>query len=302
MNISILSILLGLGWKCLLNWALVFLQRSHICRSFLGVFSVSLAVVDTALTLIFTIIHIHSDGHLVLLDMQLTRYHMCLLVQILGHVYSALQWPVVVMASLEHFYTISLQPAASWTKWMVCSLVTILLWNLCTLYIFLWSDFIPVLEDVSHQQMHQCWVSHATEIPQVVSLLFLTLGCAALHAVRSTRLLKNHPLKDQITDQSRSHSRRRFVYQVLRIFLNTWALLLIFLAVLLLLPVGIPSYLGLNVAWLCFLNSFLIAGCVFTYKDETGDIVLPWIPLSYAVGNNLNLLFTLYIFFYILEY
>ncbi|XP_071348741.1 probable G-protein coupled receptor 160 [Trachinotus anak] len=259
MNISIPSILLGLGWKCLLNWALVFLQRNHICRSFLGVFSVSLAVVETVLTLIFTTIHIHSDGHLLLLGLQLTRYHTCLLVQILGQVYSALQWPVAVVASLEHFCTISLRAAASRAKWVICLLVTILLWYLAALYVFLLSDFIPVLEDMSHHQMHQCWVFHTTEILQIVTLLSLTLGCVALHAVCSTRLLKNHPLKDQIKDQSRTHSRGSVVCQVLHIFLNTWALLLIFLAVLVLLPVGIPSYLGLNVAWLCFLNSFLIA-------------------------------------------
>lgn len=36
--------------------------------------------------------------------MLLTRYHVCVLVQILGQVYSALQWPVVVLAGLDHFF------------------------------------------------------------------------------------------------------------------------------------------------------------------------------------------------------
>ncbi|XP_040911827.1 probable G-protein coupled receptor 160 [Toxotes jaculatrix] len=259
MNISIPSILLSLGGKCLLNWALVFLQRKHIWRSFVGVFSVSLAIVDTALTLIFTTIHFHIGGHLFLLDLQLTRYHICLVVQILGQVYSALQWPVVVIASFDYFYTIFLQPAASKAKWIGRSFVTILLWCLASFYIFLLSEFVPVLEDVSHHQIHQCWVFHTTQILQVVTLLSLTLSCAALHAVCTTPSIQNPQLKDQITDQSKTHSRRSVVCQVLHIFLNTWALLLIFLAVLLLLPVGIPSYLGLNVAWLCFLNSFVIA-------------------------------------------
>uniref|UniRef100_A0A4W6E8F9 G protein-coupled receptor 160 n=1 Tax=Lates calcarifer TaxID=8187 RepID=A0A4W6E8F9_LATCA len=255
MNISISCILLGLGVKCLLNWALVFLQRNHICRSFMGVFSVSLAVVDTALTLVFAAIHIHSDGHFFLLGLEVTRYHTCLLVQIFGQVYGALQWPVVVVAGLDHLCTISLQPAAFRAKWIVRSFVTVLLWNLAALYVFMLSDFIPVLEDVSHYQIRHCWVFHTTQILQVVTLLSLTLGYATLHANLSTRLVKNPPQEDQ----RGTHPRRSFVCQVLRILLNTWALFLIFPAALLLLPVGIPSYLGLNVAWLCFLNSFLIA-------------------------------------------
>ncbi|XP_049889194.1 probable G-protein coupled receptor 160 [Epinephelus moara] len=262
MNISISSILLSLGGKCLLNWSMVFLQRNHICKSFLGVFSVYLAVADTLLTLSVTTFHFHADGYVLLLGFKLTRYHVCLLVQILGQVYSALQWPVVVVAGLDHYFTISqrLQPNTARARRVVCLFVTCLLWYLTALYVFLLSDFIPVMEDVSYNLIHQCWVFHTSQILQVTIFLLLALGCAALHAGRSAHLLKNPPLRDQITDHSRAHSRRSVVHQALRIFLDTWALFLaIFLAVLLLLPVGIPAYLGLNVAWLCFLNSLLIA-------------------------------------------
>ncbi|XP_060939747.1 probable G-protein coupled receptor 160 [Limanda limanda] len=258
MNISILSILLGLAGKCLINWALVFRQRSHICRSFVGVFSVSLSVVDTAVTLIFATIHIHTDGPLFFLGLQLTRYHTCLLVQILGQVESLLQWPVVLVASLDHFCTVSLPATSSGVKGIVHSFVTVLLWTLTVLYVFLLSDFNPVLEDLAYHQINQCWVFHTPQILQVVTLLSLTLACSVLHAVCSSTLLENPPEKNQITNQSRTPTRGNIVCQVLSIFLSTWAPLLIFLAVFLLLPVGIPSYLGLNVAWLCFLNSFLI--------------------------------------------
>ncbi|XP_078120303.1 putative G-protein coupled receptor 160 [Sander vitreus] len=260
MNISIPSILLGLGGKCLLNWALVFLQRNHICKSFLGVFSVSLAVVDSIVTLSVTTLHVYADDYALLLGLKLTRYHVCLLVQILGQVYSALQWPVVVVAGLDHFFTVTrrLQPTTARARGIVCLFVTGFLWYLTALYIFVLSDFSPAMEDVSHYQIHQCWVFHTTQIMQVAMFLLLTLGCAALHAGCSTRLLKNPPLRDQITDESRAHSKRNVVHQALHIFLNTWALFLGFLAALLLLPVGMPAYLGLNIAWLCFLNSLLI--------------------------------------------
>uniref|UniRef100_UPI0037E70440 probable G-protein coupled receptor 160 n=1 Tax=Semicossyphus pulcher TaxID=241346 RepID=UPI0037E70440 len=256
MNISIPSILLSLGGKCLLNWTLVFIQRKHICKSFMGVFSVSLAVVDTILALFVTTIHLHTDGYIILLGLKLTRFHVCLLVQIVGQVYSSLQWPVVVLAGLDHFctHTRRLQPCTSRTRWVVCLFVTSLLWNLAALYVFLLSDFSPVLEDVPYNQIQRCWVFHTSQILQVAMLLLLTLGCAALYAGCHTRLSK-----DQITHQRCCLPEKDVVYQAIHIFLNTWALFLFLLAVLLLVPVGIPTYLDLNVAWLCFLNSLLIA-------------------------------------------
>lgn len=263
MYVSITSVLLGLGGKCLLNWTLVFLQKNHISRSLLGVFSVSLAVVDTALTLTVTAIHIRSDTYIVLLGLQLTRYHICLLVQILGQVYKVVQWPVVVMAGLDHFCTVTQRRQVTnlRAKLIFNSLVTCFMWYAAALYVFLLSDFRPVLEDVSHHQMHRCWVLDTSQILIIATPLLLTLGCAALRAGRPLVLLKYPPppSEDQIKDQSQTHHRRGFVHQALHIFLNTWTLFLVCLAVLLLLPLGIPTYLDLNVAWLCFLNSLLIA-------------------------------------------
>ncbi|TNN58041.1 putative G-protein coupled receptor 160 [Liparis tanakae] len=261
MNISIPSILLGLGGKCLLNWALVILQRHDICKSLLGVFSVSLAVVDTILTLFFTALYLHADGFVFLLGLKLTRYHVCLLVQILGEVYNALQWPVAVAAGCDHFFTVArrLHAIPGRTRFIVCLLVTGVLWYVTVLYVFLLSDFRPVMEDVSHAEIYQCWIVHTTQILQIAMVLLLSLGCAVLHAGFSTRFLKNPPLRDQVTEQSRARSRRDAVHRAVFTFLNTWAPFLCFLALLLLAPVGIPAYLGLNSAWLGFLNSFLIA-------------------------------------------
>lgn len=255
MNISILSLQLGLGGKCLLDWALVFLQRNHILGSFLGVFSVSLAVADTALTLSVTTVHINGDGSVWLLGLRMTRHHICLLVQILGRVYDALQWPVVALAGLDHLLTITqrVKPSCGRVRWFIYLLITTLLWHLAAVYVFLLSDFTPVLEDVSHLQIYQCWIARTSHILQVVTLLLLTLGCFIVQSRSRTKLLHNTALKDQ----SGAHSRRSVVYQAAQTFLTTWALFLLLLAVLL--PVGIPAHLGMNAAWICFLNSLLIA-------------------------------------------
>ncbi|CAJ1072698.1 probable G-protein coupled receptor 160 [Xyrichtys novacula] len=256
MIISISFILLSLGVKCLLNWVLVFVQRSHICQSFLGVFSVTQAVIDTALTLFVAVIYLQTHGYVILLGFKLTRFHVCLLVQILGQVYSNLHWPVIILAGLDHLCTLTqrLQITVAKARWPVCLFVTSLLWYLTAFYVFLLSDFNPVLEDVPYNQIQQCWVFHTSEILQVIMLLLLSLGSAVLHAGCSTRLLK-----DQSSNQTTKLSRKSVVYKAIHIFLRTWALFLFVLTVLSLLPVGIPAYLGLNVAWLSFLNSMLIA-------------------------------------------
>uniref|UniRef100_A0AAV2JXV2 Uncharacterized protein n=1 Tax=Knipowitschia caucasica TaxID=637954 RepID=A0AAV2JXV2_KNICA len=61
MSVPVPSLLLGLGGKCILNWALVFLQRDHIWSSFICVFSLSVSVIDTILTILVTSIHLLQD-------------------------------------------------------------------------------------------------------------------------------------------------------------------------------------------------------------------------------------------------
>ncbi|XP_041848374.1 probable G-protein coupled receptor 160 [Melanotaenia boesemani] len=265
MFISITSILLALGGKCLLNWVLVFFQKQHASRSFLGVFSVFLAVVDAALTLTVTTIHICSDEVIIVLGYLLTSYHICLLIQIMGQVHRVLHWPVAVIAALDHFCTVTqrLDAATHRAKWLVYLSVTFFLWCLAAFYIFLLSDFIPILENVTYHHIDRCWVFPSSQILHIALLLLIILGCTALHAGRPVMLRHqlpslNNPQKKLTVDQSQTHSRRRFVSQALCRFLHTWTFFLVFLAVLLLLPMGIPSYLDLNVAWLCFLNSLLI--------------------------------------------
>ncbi|KAM6918685.1 putative G-protein coupled receptor 160 [Xenentodon cancila] len=280
MFIYITSILLGLGGKCLLNWVLVLLQK-NIYTSFLGIFSISLTLVDGAMTLILTTMHILGDGYVVFFGYLLTRYHVCFLVQIVGEIQGVLQWPVVVMAALDHFCsaTQSATHAATFkSKWILYAFVTVFLWSLSILYTFLWSDFIPVIEDISHHQMNTCWVMYSPQTLQITLVLLLTLGCAALCVRRPLVRRCFYPSPDQ----NQTCCRRSFVQQVLCTFFHSWTLFLVYLAFLFLVVVGIPSHLELNVAWLCFLNSLLVAvvsrvyGCVHpTLQPSSGLVALP---------------------------
>lgn len=277
MNSSVPSVLLGLGGKCLLSWALIFLQRRHIFGSFLGVFTISLAAVDTALALSFTAVNILCDGSGWLQGLRINRYHICLLVQILGRICDVLHWPTVAFAGLDHLLTVTQRVWASSARArrLAYLLVASLHWCLAIFYVFLWSDFIPVMEDVSPHQIHQCWVTQTSQVLYIVAFLLLTLGCFALDSWCRTKAFKSALLQEQIASRGGGHSRRHLIHQAIETFFTKWIPFLLLVVVLQLLPVGMPAYLSMNAAWICFLNSFLIAVVVCGVCPAKDFVCLP---------------------------
>ena len=260
MDISVPSILLGLGGKSLLNWTLVLLQKKHMFWSFLGVFSCSLALVDSLLTLSLSVLHLQGD--VCVLGVRLTRHHVCLLVQIFSYTYNALTWPVVIASALDHFWILLPGPTSVSRGRRLCYITaTCLLWTLVLLYVFLVSGFRPVFGNEPHHLLHQCWVLSSTQMPQVAMVLFLTIMGAALHVLTGLPMPKNRASKETKTG---ARSKTDTIGQCLWIFLSTWVCFIVFLAVILMRPDRIPAYLGLNVAWLCFTRSFIIGVFVCT--------------------------------------
>lgn len=259
MELLILSILLSLGVQSGLNWTLVFFQRNHISKSFLGVFGVSLAVVDTTLTLCVSALYF-ADGSLTLLGLKFTRFHACFLVQIVGQVYSSLQGPVLCLAGLDHFSAVtqSGHHTAARPRWFSHLVLTVVVWYAAFFYVFLLSDFVPVLEDVPHSHIRQCWVFHTSQMLQV-AMFVLAVGCVLVHVGYNVGLLRDPPSEERIGAETGSRCGRSVIRQTTEILLSTWTPFLLLLAVLLLFPAVTPAHHGLNGAWICFLNSLLIA-------------------------------------------
>lgn len=261
MNIGLHSVLFGLGGKCLLNWALILLQKSHIWRSFICVFSLSLAFVDTVLTLIVTFIHLQSDANI--LGWRVTQYHFCLLVQTLGYIYSAQHYSLLIITSLEHLYIVlrRLQHSIWKPTWLFQLFLTICVWVFSTFFVFKISTVRPYLEDVAHFQINQCWISSSS----VISELAIFLSCLSLlwvlwDLLTSLIHLAKNPHSDYLTIlKNQIQPKLLFVCKVGRIFWDVWALFLLFLFFHTVTPVKMPSHLGLNCAWLCFVNSVLVA-------------------------------------------
>lgn len=257
MNTSIFSILLGLGGKCLLNWTIVLLQRKYILHSFIGIFSLSLTLIDTLMTLSVTTLHIQGDARL--MGVRLTRHHVCMTLQIVGQTYNALHWPVLVLAGLDHYWALSqrLESVSIRAAQLICLVAVSVLWTGAVRYVFLFSGFFPALGEENTYLLHQCRLFSSSRI-LVTMVLYLTAVCAVLYVMffmlrgRDSRQFTRNLMKTQIEIQS-----ERF-QQVHGMWLGNWAFLLLFICVCLMLPLEIPAHLGLNVPWLCFLNSFLI--------------------------------------------
>lgn len=268
MNIPVPSMLLGLGGKCVLNWTLLFLQKDHLWKCFVGIFGLSLATVDTIITIIVTFIHIQADSNI--LGLRLTRYHECLLVQLLGYIYSALHFAIIILTSLEHFLIVSrrLQHGALKTTRIFYLFLTFLLWTSMTFYVFALSDIYPILEDIAHFKIYRCWISSSSEILEISMLVvFWAFCCIIWHGLKYLIQIIINP---HLAIKSHIQSRLNFIRKVGRIFLDTWAYFLVFLFLHMVLPVDMPAYLGLNCAWLCFINSLLIgvALCVVNPSFE----------------------------------
>ncbi|KAJ8011519.1 hypothetical protein DPEC_G00059060 [Dallia pectoralis] len=317
MDVSIPSILLGLGWKAAMGLALLLYHQSHLNHSFLGVFSLSLTLVDTLLTLVLSALYFQEN--MSLLSLHITRHHICLLTQIADFTYNFLLWPVVVMTGLDHYWTtntqdpgpiltspcskvkfppsddlrppassiptsitslenteLTLQPRATLTKitrrppaWVsriAYAAAVCLLWIVALAYVFLGSGLTPVFGNQPPYQLNHCWVFTSAHTSQVAGAMLLTLACAMVyvhsHKESLMRIYQGHKTLARMRTLSWSYTDRQgrveVAHQVLWIFLKTWATFLVLLAVFLFCQVEIPGYLGLNVPWLCLLNSFLL--------------------------------------------
>ncbi|KAM6948225.1 putative G-protein coupled receptor 160 [Aplochiton taeniatus] len=272
MNTSILSILLGLCGKCLLNWAIVLHQRKNILRSFIGVLSLSLSLIDTLMTLSVTTLHIQRDAKL--MGIRVTRHHICMSLQIVGQTYNALHWPVLVLACLDHNWALSRRlESGSIRAAQLINLVSVsVLWTGAILYVFLFSGFLPVLGEDNPSLLHQCWLFSSTWI-LVTMVLYLIVVCAVLYVGFSTH--RGRDLRRLTRNLMKTQTEIKYgrVQQVLGVWLSNWAVFLVFICICLMVPVEIPAHLGLNVPWLCFLNSFLIgvASCSSATVSQTTE-------------------------------
>ncbi|XP_062386531.1 probable G-protein coupled receptor 160 [Sardina pilchardus] len=273
MDLSIPFLLLVQGINTLLNWSLVLLvHRSHLglTGSFMGTFCASLTLVDTLFTIVELSIYRLQDFSL--FGVRFTTHHICLLVQIGGFIYSALQWPVLFAAGLDHYgsFPVGSKQTSQNLKlnYAACAVV---LWAAALLYVFLVAGCHPVVEDSPHLLLDHCPTQSNGTSSQISIALLMTVGCIRLYArmmVGKDKAMEEANRRPVQKSQNCDHSRVHILEQALITFTKTWAAFLILMVVILIWQIDVPSHLMMNVPWLSFLNSFLISVSLCTHYQK----------------------------------
>ncbi|KAJ8278120.1 hypothetical protein GJAV_G00084090 [Gymnothorax javanicus] len=251
MDIPVSILLLALGGKTLLNWAMVLVLWRNMGRSFLGAFCVSLAVADALLFLSVSTIFLLGD--VCVIGLRLTLYHVCALVHVACLAHSILHWPVLLLAGLDFHCTLSRWPySLGCLRRYGYPLLACLLWAMALYHVL--GGPSPTLELGplgSDPLLQQCQVYRGSQSAQV---------CRAILALVSGALLLCFCGKFTLHGNGSGVSGRicLALYQSLLSFLSIWYAFVVLLVVLLLLKLEVPGFLDMNLPWLCFLNSFLI--------------------------------------------
>lgn len=241
------TLLVSLWLKTLLNWVVLLVQKGHVGRSFWGVFCVVLTLGDALLHLSVTCVFLAQDFQV--FGLHFTKYHVCVLVQAACSVQEVLHWPVFILSGLDVLWN-ACRPGPGPT--LVHSAATFLLWSLASWYIFTAPDLHSLTGDRDgHVTLQLCHVTGGAQSRQVAWASLAMLVGVACYITWGTRT-KAEPLRECTCH-----------------FLSTWSSFLLLLLFILASGTEVPPYLDMNAVWLCFIHSLHTAvaqgscACVF---------------------------------------
>ncbi|OWK60547.1 putative G-protein coupled receptor 160 [Lonchura striata] len=200
-----------------------------------------------------------------------TEYHICLFTQISSLTYGILPYPVYLVAALDYYTTVSQTSQLPTTaRKLLYGFAVVVIWIsgfFCTLQVPAVSEELEMQNRVSPSQ---CPLSGSWQSSSVSWAMVLLLGTALVACWRevttmllSARLLSfsSQPalMFPYVPNNNNTCFRWQLLSRLLLCFLGTWAPFVVLQVVVLLLGVQIPAYVEMNVPWLCFINSFLLA-------------------------------------------
>ncbi|KFQ27559.1 putative G-protein coupled receptor 160 [Mesitornis unicolor] len=268
LEISCMLLLIMLG-KVFLDFFMLQVKQKNVKVSFMAYFCVSLALLD--FTLLLTIFFIFYFEDFALWGVRFTKYHICLLTQIISLTYSILHYPVYLVAGLDYYTTIaqtSQFPRRGQRLLYVFAVVVIWISGFfCILKVP------AVYEELEFQNSfspYQCPV-YASMQSYSISCAMVLLICTALVVCRnevlamllSVRVISfsSHPVLmfSCVSNHNGPCFKWQLLTRLLISFLGTWAPFVLLQITILCLGARIPAYVEMNVPWLYFINSFLIA-------------------------------------------
>lgn len=269
LEISYMLVLIMLG-KVLLDFFMLQIKPKPVKASFMGYFCISVALLDFTLLLSMCFIFCFED--FALWGVRFTEYHICLLTQIASLTYSILPYPVYLVAALDYFTTVpqtSQSPTRGQKLFYVFAVAVIWISGFfCTLEVPAVSEELEMQKIVSPSL---CPVSGSLQSYCVSCAMVLLLAAALLARWRevtstlpSARLLSLSSQPVLMFPYAPNNKKTtsfewQLLSRLLLCFLGTWAPFVALQVAVLLLGVQIPAYVEMNVPWLYFINSFLLA-------------------------------------------
>ncbi|XP_014109887.1 PREDICTED: probable G-protein coupled receptor 160 [Pseudopodoces humilis] len=268
LEISYMLVLIIFG-KVFLDFFMLQIKPKHVKVNFMGYFCISVALLDFALLLSICFIFCFED--FALWGVRFTEYHICLFTQITSLTYGILPYPVYLVAALDYYTTVPQTSQFPKTgRKLLYVFAVVLIWIsrfFCTLQVPAVSEELEMQNSVSPSQcplsgsLQSYWVSCAMVLLLATALLARWKEVTTM--LLSARLLSFSSQPVLLFPYVPNNNNTRFKWQLLSrlllCFLGTWAPFVVLQVVVLLLGVQIPAYVEMNVPWLYFINSFLLA-------------------------------------------
>ncbi|NXF02070.1 GP160 protein, partial [Smithornis capensis] len=276
LEISCMLFLIMLG-KVFLDFFMLQVKPKTVKVSFMGYFCISVALLD--FTLLMSICFIFYSEDFALWGVRFTKYHICLLTQITSLTCGVLHYPVYLVAALDYYTTVSQTsqfPTRGQKLLYVFAVVVIWISGFfCTLKS---PAVYKELEIQNRVSPYQCPVSASLQSYSVSCAMVLFLGTALLArwkevistllSVRLTSLTRQPVLLFSCKSNNSTCFKWQLLTRLLICFLGTWAPFVVLQVLLLFLGVQVPAYVDMNVPWLYFINSFLIAAAYWCRCHE----------------------------------
>ncbi|XP_004675007.1 PREDICTED: probable G-protein coupled receptor 160 [Condylura cristata] len=272
--------------KILLNILTLGMKRKNTYQHFMEYFCISLVFIDFLLLASISIISYFRD--FVFLGMRFTNYHICLFTQIISCTYGCLHYPVFSIACIDYCLNFSKTIKLPFKCQKLLYIFTVILIWISTLSYVLGDPAIYQSLKAQHSYSYQCpfysseqsyWLSFA----MLMALCVACVTCCSevvtlVQGIRITSYKKETILYFPFSSHSSYtvNTKKTLLPKFIICFLGTWLPLVFLQVIILLLNVQIPAYIEMNVPWLYFVNSFLIATVYWfnCHKLNLRDIVL----------------------------
>ncbi|XP_056215064.1 probable G-protein coupled receptor 160 [Falco biarmicus] len=267
-EISCMLLLIVLG-KVFLDFFMLQVKQKNVKTSFLGYFCISLALLDFVLLMSISFIFCFED--FALWGVRFTKYHICLFTQIISLTYSILHYPVYLVAGLDYYMTVAQTsefPKRGQRLLYVFAVVVIWISGFfCILKVPAIYEELEIQNRFSPYQcpLYTSMQSYSVSCATVLLIAVALLACwkqvvTMLLSVRVVSFAGQPVLMFPcVSNNNGTCSKWQLLTRLLICFLGTWAPLVLLQIIILFLGARIPAYMEMNVPWLYFINSFLIA-------------------------------------------